>query len=304
VVSAEADLEFSLAQVAIGAGAAPRAVLRELQDHWGQPFDELRKSSNLLKAKDDDKPTKPGDHGIPEIARSEKAFYRALTAGQKEAYRAIADLVDTLFRQGKGWAGVDPWRLDEPIEEWKRKAFNELATHPMQAYMLGQVLAQEAVGGGIARPLVPTDREAIKYLEHTTFNELDSSFDRFKGELRSRLIEGMQNGDNPKEIARDLRRTFKENEADFELISITENTRAEAQGRLNELQDSGVKFAIGSSSHDRKTCDFCRANIDGKRVRVSDTVGLSNYGRKKEDWVRVIPAHPRRLSLCVAPVYA
>jgi len=291
VLFALLEIEYSLAQAAIGAGASPRSVLRELQDHWNLP----RADPYFAKARDDDEPTMPGDHPITEIGRQEKAFFMALTRDQQDAYRAVAAMVNDLYRKGKGWAGVDPFsaELSEPIDEWKRRAFLALATQPMAAYMLGQTLTQEALKAGIARPLYPTDREAIAFLEHYTFNEIGTAFDRFKGELRAKLIEGMQQGSSPEEVARDLAKTFADNKSDFALLTITENTRAESQGRLQELKDSGYEYAIGSSAHDSRTCDSCLELIDGKVVKVSDTVGRSNFGRKRAEWLPVIPCHPR-----------
>jgi SPP1 gp7 family putative phage head morphogenesis protein len=284
----ERDVEFSLAQAAIGAGARPRDVARELLEHWRYPREILAKKDD-----DPDDRSRAGSHPIPELARSERAFYDALTEHQREAYRTVADLVDTLYRDGKGWAGVDPFALDEPIDEWKRRAFNALATKPMSAYLLGQMLTQEALGAAVARPLYPTDREAIKFLEHQTFNEVGTAFDRLKGELKTTLIQGMKDGTNPLEMARQLRATFKDNESDFALLTITENTRAEAAGRLNELKDADEEWCIVSSAHDTKTCDACKELLDGKKLKVADMIGASNYGRKRANWIPCVPLHPR-----------
>ncbi len=287
----EIEVVYNLGGYAIRKGASPRDVLAVLQDEWGAP------PHRFIKADDEtvDR-TIPGAHGIPEIARAEKAYFNALTEGQKDAYRAVAELVEQAYKANMGWAGVDPWTINEPIDEWKRKAFVALATHPMQAFLVGQMLANEAMNSMTARPLYPNDKQAIEFLEHTGFNEIDASFENLKSLLRARLIEGMQEGENPKEIARRMARELKDYEHDFGLVTITETSRAANTGALREMQDADEEWAIGSSAHDPKTCDACKELIDGKKVRVSDVLNATNKGRKRADWIACIPLHPR----CVA----
>ena len=283
------DSTFSLFSIAMQKSRAnARGFISIVQDGWGCP------PRRLVKA-DGDKP-RAGDHGIPEIGRQEDAFYAGLTDGQKEAYRAVQTTVDLLFdasKEGKTFEGIDPWQIDEPIDAWKHKAFHNLATHPMQAYLVGQMLAADHLKGPMMRPLLPTDSRAIGYLQNYTFNEIDNSFNRLKSKLRHALINGMEQGDNPKEVGRKLMNELKDYEHQWDVIAITETARAESQGRLREIDDASVAHCIGSSAHDLKTCDWCKANIDGKVYAVSDVLQNTNYGKKQADWVACIPAHPR-----------
>lgn len=280
-------LESQLVVAAVNRGAPIRRVLAKLQDHWGVPrVDALRKSGDEDRAK-------PGNHGIPEIGRQEKAFFDSLTDGQRDAYHGIKSTIETLFDENKGWQGFDPWKIGEPIDEWKSKAFAALASNPLQAFMVGQMLASEALKNPINRPLMPTDREAIEFLEHYTFNEINDAFEGLKTDLRQKLITGMQQGDNPKEVARALKNALDDYETDWGLIAITETARADAQGRLLELNDAGEKWAVGSSAHDSRVCESCLELIDGKVIKIADTIGVSNYGRKRDAWLPVIPLHPR-----------
>jgi Phage Mu protein F like protein len=284
------DAQFSLVCLAIKkarGSLTPRAVLSCVQDEWGLP------SHLPIQKADDTMDTGPGAHGIPEIGRQERAFYDALTDGQKDAYRAVRILVDQLYESQKGWDGIDPWSIDTPIDDWKKDAFNRLATHPMQAYMVGQMLAADALAAPMQRPLMPTDSRAIKFLEHYTFNEIDQSFERLKGNLRGALIEGMEAGRNPKEVGRLIANELKDYETWWDVIAITETSRAESQGRLREVLDAGVKRVIGSSAHDSRVCDDCLRLIDGKIYPAKSIVGESNYGRKRADWIACIPLHPR-----------
>jgi len=284
LVAATREAEWNVAAAALTKGAAVRVIMGTLLDHWGSPT--LRKADN-------DGGTGPGMHGIPEIGRAEEAFYSALTTGQKEAYKALEQLVTMLYERGMSWEGIDPWQLDEPLERWKMRAIAALAAQPMQAYLLGQMFATEAAQATVHRPLMPDDRRAIQTLEHYTFNEIDSSFDDLKGELRNQLIGGISTGLGPKEVARAMASILDDHKTNWEMIAITETARAESQGRLQELLDQGYTHVIGSSAHDPRVCDWCRDNINDKVVKIADIIGKSNYGRKADARLPVIPGHPR-----------
>jgi SPP1 gp7 family putative phage head morphogenesis protein len=282
------DATYSLAMMKMRAGGVSAFdVIRVLQDEWGLPRLEI------AKADDDEDHSKAGSHGIDEIARAEKAYYDALTAGQKKAHDAVKTLVEQLHAANKGWEGVDPWEIDEPIDEWKRNAFQEIALHPARAYLLGQMLASEKLKEPLHRPLLPTDGRAIEFLQHYTFNEIDSSFEDLKGDLRAALIDGIGNGENPKEVARKIANELDDYNTQWHVVAITETARAESQGRLRELADADEKYCIGSTAHDIRACDDCLALIDGKTYKISDILGVSNYGIKRANWKPCIPLHPR-----------
>jgi SPP1 gp7 family putative phage head morphogenesis protein len=266
---------------------SPREVVRVLQDEW-----KCLPIARIIRKRDEEG-KRAGDHGIDEIARQEKAFYDAMTEGQKEAFKAVKAMVEQLYAVNGSWDGIDPWQIDEPIDEWKAKAFNELATHPTKAYMLGQMLASEKLEEPLHRPLLPTDGRAIQFLQHYTFNEVDSAFEALKSNLRTALIEGINNGQNPKEVSRKMANELSDYETWFDVIAITETARAESQGRLREIDDAGEEWCIGSSAHDARTCDDCLALIDGKKYKVKDVINNSNFGKKRGQWVPCIPLHPR-----------
>jgi SPP1 gp7 family putative phage head morphogenesis protein len=254
--------------------------------HWGVPDPELAKKYGSDSGG-------PGDHGIPEIGQLEAAFYRTLTGGQKEAFADLKSLVTTLYERGMTWDGIDPFDVGESIDDWKMKAIAELAAHPMQAFLLGQYLATESASGKTMKPLSTEDKRTIGFLEHYTFDEIHSSFDNLKGDIRHALIEGMQQRAGPIAIARTLENTLNDHQTHWELLAITETARAESQGRLQEFLDRGYTNVRGSAAHDSRVCEWCRDHIDGQVVPIKDVIGLSNYGRKKDAWIQVIPAHPR-----------
>jgi SPP1 gp7 family putative phage head morphogenesis protein len=267
-------------------GLGARAGANALLDQWGAPQD-LEKSKKGTKG--------VGDHGIPEIGRQEQAFYAALTDGQRDAYNALKEMVYYLFRRGKSFDVIDPWTVDEPIEAWKRRAFQMLLGEPMKAFMLGQILAREFLeGAAIARALGPTDLEAIRYLQAYSFSEIGAKFDELKGSMREVLIQGIHEGANPKEVARRMADVLNHDySTDFERIAITETARAESQGRLQECLDSGETHVVGSSAHDERTCPDCLRLINEKTYPISEVIGKSNYGRKRKEYLPVIPLHPR-----------
>ncbi len=286
-VPALLDAQFSLAILKVKAAPVhTRAVIRILQDTWGCP-----KLQNIEKRGEDGK--RAGDHGLDEIARQEKALYEALTEGQKEAYRALKALVDELYEEGFQFENFDPFAVDTTVDAWKAKALADLATHPAKAYMLGQMLASEKLKKPIHRPMLPTDGRAIQFLQHHTFNEISAAFEDLKGNLRTALINGVQEGANPREVARKLANELDDYTTQWDVVAITETARAESQGRLRELEDAGEKYCIGSSAHDTRTCDKCLLLIDGKRYKISEVMANTNYGKKADAWVPCIPLHPR-----------
>lgn len=282
---AELSAQFSLAALSLSKSADPHRVASAMLDAWDAP---------AISKADADDPDGAGAHGHPDIARQEKAFYDSLNAGRKEAYDDLMRMVYSLFRRRKPFDVIDIWRVDEPVDAWKRRALQMLLSQPMKAFMLGQVLAHEWLENRQKiKPLMATDVRAIKFLEAYAFSEVSTKFEQIKGTLRHSLIEGIQQGRNPREVAMRMATDLNDYRSDFNMIAITETARAESQGRLQEIADEGEEFAIGSSAYDKRTCPYCKKLIDGKVHRIADIVGLSNYGRKAKDYLPVIPMHPR-----------
>jgi hypothetical protein len=280
------DAHYSLAMMKMRASrVSTREVIRVLQDEWGYPeIDDIRKSETGKRA---------GDHGLSEIARQEKAFYDALTAGEKAAYESIKTMVDEMYEKGIVFDEFDPFMIDSTVDDWKAKALMELALHPSRAYMLGQMLASERLKSPLHRPMMPTDARAIGFLNHYAFNEIHSSFDALKNDLRAALILGIEGGKNPREVARGIANAMKDYSTQWDVVAITETARAESQGRLRELQDAGETQCIGSTAHDALACDDCLRLINDKVYKVDEVLKNNNYGVKRANWKPCIPLHPR-----------
>jgi SPP1 gp7 family putative phage head morphogenesis protein len=279
------EAQFNAAMATVVRGVDQRKAIGILQREWyGERFAKA------------DTPGGAGDHGIPEIGKEEKAFYNALTQMQRDAFDKVrASIKDMSARQ---WEAFSPFDVvDEPIEDWKRAAMMLLAPQAMRAYLVGQMLASEKMEHPTQRPLLPQDKSAIEFLEHHLFNEIHSSFEDLKGTLRTALINGVQEGLNPREVSSRLANELEDYETNWDRVAITETSRAESQGRLREYEDAGQDFVIGSTAHDSKVCENCKKLIEGVVKRVSDIIGQSNYGRKQADWMSVIPLHP--LCRCV-----
>lgn len=289
ITAARILAEHELVRASIDSGALPFGVgVAILLDNWGYP------APLIAKKKYGSDSGGPGDHGIPEIGQAEAAFYSALTGGQKDAYGDLKQIVTELYERGMTWDGIDPFEVGDTVDEWKWKAIASLAAHPMQAFLLGQYLATEATQGKTMRPLSSEDRNAITYLEHQTFSELHDSFEDLKSSLRHALIEGMQQGANPIAVAQALEQELDDHTTHWETIAITETSRAENQGRLQEYLDRGYTYVVGSSAHDSRTCQWCRDNVDGQKFKISEIIGRTNYGRKIADRIPgVLPSHPR-----------
>jgi len=286
----EVEAGFHLALVRVRDGLDMRKALGALQASWGFP---VAKADGYG----------PGGHGIPEIGRQELSYFKNLTENQKAALADVLDIVDKLYEANGGhWDGIDPWDATKPLDEWKAATMAALAVEPMKAFLIGQSLATaESIdlqrrlgssGHGMMRPILPEDRRIIDYLTHYSLNEIDSKFEDLKHELRNQLVGGIARGANPKEVARAMRNIGTDYVTDWETIAITETARAESQGRLQEFKDQNFSQVVGSSAHDSRVCDDCLRLLDGKVYDISAVAHVSNYGRKKADWVACIPLHP------------
>lgn len=285
-------LSDTLAKLALDEGGEPRAVRAALLRSWG--WGRTRHLAIRKMENDGDGPgSGAGAHGIPEIANAEQAFYDTLTTDGKAALRELQKLVERLYEEHRGWGEIEPHQIDEPIDAWKTNALRYLARHPLQAYLLGQALASEAVNARVHRPITPQDQRAIQYLTQYTFNEISDNFESLKHDLRTELIDGIANGRNPREVGRRLANRFNDYTTWWDTIATTETARAETQGRLQEYVDQGLEYVIGSSAHDPRTCDWCKEHVDGQKIKISDIINRSNFGVKRADWLPVPPVHPR-----------
>ena len=280
----ELESGFDMGLVAVKRGAALHRVRTLLTQHWGHAAPGLRKR--------EPNDSGPGAHGIPELGAHEQDFYDILLQGGRSTLDALRHLVDKLYEEGRGWGPIDPYSIDQTVDEWKVRAVVELASHPMEAYLLGQLFATEAIQAPMLRPLQPEDKKSIEFLEHYSFNEISSAFDELKGDLRHELIAGVEAGENPREVARRMANALKDYETQWGAIAVTETARAESQGRLQEFLDQGLEYVTGSSAHDSKVCDDCLRLLNNQTYRIKDIIGNSNYGRRKADWVACIPLHP------------
>jgi SPP1 gp7 family putative phage head morphogenesis protein len=290
--AAAIEASFHLMLVRVREGAPMHRAIGALQDAWGYPIAKADTTGG------------PGDHpGHAEIGRQELSYYRLLTENQKKALADIASIVDQLYAANGGtWQGIDPWKATEPLDEWKMRTMTALALEPMKAYLIGQSLATAASadlarrlgrgGNQMMRPVLAEDRRIIEFLGHYSFSEIDSKLDHLKHELRNQLIGGIATGSNPKEVARAMRNINQDFTTDFERIAVTETSRAESAGRLQEYLDQGYSSVVGSSAHDPSTCDHCLRLIDGKVHRIEDLIGKSNFRTKTGEWGPYIPVHP------------
>lgn len=278
----EIEIGWELGLSAMVKGTLPGRIVTVLLDAWDVPLLHVVKSGGA------------GEHGHPEMARLEARHYNVVRGGGREALRILKELVDNLYDEHRGWGSINPYSVvDGTVEEWKSRAMTELATHPMQAFLLGQLFASEALSRAQGRPLVPEDRSAMDFLSHYHLNEVSSKFDNLKGRLRHELIAGVEAGNNPRQVARSMANAVNDYETDWGNIAITETARAETYGRLREYEDQGVDMVEGNSAYDSRVCPQCEALINGKRYPLADVIGVSNYGVKQDNWKPTIPLHPR-----------
>jgi SPP1 gp7 family putative phage head morphogenesis protein len=273
------DVQFGLAMRSTG---EPDVVLKALQDEW-YGADDFEK-------RDGGDPPDAGNHHEPALGREERAFYRALTADQQQAYEALKDVLRGMTPEQ--WSRFNPFAVDQIVDNWKQAAMMLLAPQAMRSYLVGQLLAAQQMGTAQHLPMSEQDKRAVDFLSHYQFNEIAQSFENLKSDLRRHLIAGVQEGRHPIEVGRVIARELEDYKTQWDVVAITETARAQTQGRLQEYTDEGLTHVEFSTANDPRVCVTCQ-EFEGRIVRIADLYGKSNYGRKRDDWLPVPPVHPR-----------
>ena len=134
--------------------------------------------------------------------------------------------------------------------------------------------------------------------------------DKARSTVISEILNGQRERIGPRELETRLFRTYVNINRDWRRIAETEIARNITNGYvLTELQ-KGTQYVRGLSSAD--ACPYCRANIDGQVMLLSEKAnstgyvfdkqlnkeipviwpGKSNWGRSRRNWWESIPAHP------------
>lgn len=131
---------------------------------------------------------------------------------------------------------------------------------------------------------LPERQSTVEILATRAYNELDGVTDTMGQQMNRILAEGLINGDNPYNIAKEMSNTI-EGLGDSRALTIarTETAYAQAQGQLTGFRELGVAelgiMAEWLTAEDDRVCPECEAGAKNGPYKIDDADGL-------------IPAHP------------
>lgn len=128
----------------------------------------------------------------------------------------------------------------------------------------------------------PASQEKVKLLAGRSFDDLDGVTSEMSTRITRSLVDGMIQGSNPRDIAREMAEDVDLGQGRAELIARTEIIRAHAEGQLDSLERMGVA-EVGvevewSTAGDLRVCEDC-ADMEGMVLSIEDARGM-------------IPRHP------------
>jgi SPP1 gp7 family putative phage head morphogenesis protein len=128
----------------------------------------------------------------------------------------------------------------------------------------------------------PVAVEKVKLLAGRTFDDLKGVTSQMSTKMSRVLSDGLVQGKNPKEVAKDMVGEIDISQKRAELIARTELIRAHAEGQLASFESLGIHevglMAEWMATPDSRVCEECAA-MDGKLFKVAQAHGL-------------IPMHP------------
>lgn len=131
----------------------------------------------------------------------------------------------------------------------------------------------------------PETVEKVKLLASRTFEEMVNVGEEVKLKLGRVLVDGLTQGKNPRDVAREMRDKLAMPMRRAETIARTEIIRAHSEGQLNAMEDLGVDevgvMVEWSTAGDDRVCEACLP-MEGVVLKLSEAHGM-------------IPRHPNCL---------
>lgn len=131
-----------------------------------------------------------------------------------------------------------------------------------QAGILGSSVPDNAAV--MAATIVNASFHNAKYSERIWMHQ-----DLLRNELGKLLTRGMVQGNNPRVLARELRKTFDVSIYNSERLMQTELARVQTEAQLQSYKENGFEEYEYMACHNRDVCANCKA-LDGKIFKIDD----------------------------------
>lgn len=133
--------------------------------------------------------------------------------------------------------------------------------------------------------------QAMQWLADSAYIEARARQQRIMDTLKQRMIQGIQQGASPKQVASDFVQSIGSTEySDFQRLARTETAKAFAVGALHQAAEYGIDYVYVPENPG--ACEHCQRLVVGRVFPREALEGATNYGRKAEDWIPALPVHP------------
>ncbi len=190
--------------------------------------------------------------------------------------------------------------VDRALKAWEKQVRDNAKAFPARSFQLGQAQIQAfmqllgrtgitTLPPGTLPALGPTKQAAVEWAQRVS-SSLDGAIDKYVDEMRSALTQGLRGGANPTQVASWLHKATRDAGVNWRTVARTEMVEANAAGRSTRSGAMGIT-QVWFPRH-TGACADCRRLLEGQVFDITQLEGVSNRGRKREDWVACCPLHP------------
>ena len=242
--------------------AAERAEheVRLLIDYWYDVEMQAREGLELLVSEMEDRQAAGEEITTSMLNRNERYQSVIDEAMQRQLYyQELAERAINRARTGEAGQGLEDTRktLREAgvDDQWIAASMDQMSTAAVEQ-MMALLEDQFPVG-----------------------QVLGKRFGQYADDARRKLLGGLATGKNPREVARDMARSFDRALSDTATICRTEMIRAYREAQRIAYEDSKqVDYYRRMATHDTRTCIACLV-LDGRQYRVNEPLGDHPNGR-------------------------
>lgn len=200
---------------------------------------------------------------LPAVTALRSAGGRLLPALPKDPVSWVRTYLDGAFRQGVRRGAQDVIRVKAGLKRAGRVL-------PRAA----EGMARELIGGNLA---LPVGANKVAMLATRAYSDLKGVSDQLASNLGRTLAQGMADGKNPLEVARQISIETGMARNRSRTIARTEIIRAHAEGKLDTFDALGLEgvevLAEWSTAGDDKVCPLCRP-LEGKVFSLAEARGM------------------------------
>ena len=117
---------------------------------------------------------------------------------------------------------------------------------------------------------IPINKSALSFLQDHTFDNIKGMTEEISNDLKQELERGIINGEGVTKLKARVETVFDVGENRAEMIARTETNRAENQGKLLSMKETGLNYEKKWITHeDDRTSPICQ-RLDGQTIGLDD----------------------------------